>query len=229
MSYCGNAGQPGVSFANGFGQQPGDRIREWVDDYSYCLNTISTTWCISNHTFSTPTLSYVSNSIVVQNSGCTSTGNVTVNHASGSTFWIAGKSVTLKAGFHKTNTGVFHARIYPWLDCDNSAAQPNGNNAKESEIGYEAEKNQLSTIILDIIPNPTDGLITIYYTVGNTQMAQIDIVNLYGQSISVVANGEQVQGNHTVNFNTSDLASGVYFVQFRTLAGVISKPIVVGR
>ena len=89
--------------------------------------------------------------------------------------------------------------------------------------------NELSNGGLDVIPNPTDGLITIYYTVENTQMGQIDIVNLYGQSISVVANGEQVQGNHTVNFNTSDLASGVYFVQFRSQTGVISKPIVVSR
>jgi hypothetical protein len=104
--------------------------------------------------------------------------------------------------------------------------------------GHEIEKkstndtplfDELPNGTLAVVPNPTDGMVTIYYSVALAGTARVEIVNLYGQSISTVADGEQSQGNHTVKFNTQELPNGVYFVQFRSPIGVISKPIIVSH
>lgn len=93
-----------------------------------------------------------------------------------------------------------------------------------AEKGYSPGRVETA---LSVYPNPVISIIDIQYSIASSGIAQIDIVNLYGQSISTVVYGEQPQGKHTVKFNTQDLPNGVYFVQFRSQSGMISKPMIV--
>ena len=74
---------------------------------------------------------------------------------------------------------------------------------------------------ITISPNPSSTSFTISGIEGVTS---VKILTVLG--IEVGAWGE---GRGARMFDVSDLASGVYFVQFRTQTGVISKPIVVSR
>lgn len=89
--------------------------------------------------------------------------------------------------------------------------------------------NGLSNGTLEVIPNPSDGMITIRYSIQVTGKVQVNIFNLFGQRISTVFEGEQAQGMHALKFDVSDQGSGVYFVQLRTPTGVITKSMVVSR
>ena len=148
----------------------------------------------------------------------------------------AGEEISLQPGFEVIGTSASNVNFAAYIDDDCAMYDgvfrinpSSGGSAKRflPTVGQEYSLNKGAT--LSVFPNPVTSILNIHYGLPSVGFVQVDIVNLYGQSISVVANGEQVQGNHTVNFNTSDLASGVYFVQFRSQTGVVSKPVVVNR
>lgn len=218
MSYCDQAGtRSTVSFANGFGPQPGDRIREYVDDYSYCLNSIPTSWCISNATFTLPAIIYNSSTIVAQNNGCVSTGNVVINNQNNAIFWIAGKSITFKPGFHKTNSGVFNARILPQLDCLSSTASSNYNPAKNSQ-GNSAILSGLSDRVASIQPNPATDEIRI---LGQTN-GEVELYSSLGAKVLRIEQG-------MYNANIAMLPVGVYYARIPTTYGTILTSFVIVR
>jgi hypothetical protein len=110
--------------------------------------------------------------------------------------------------------------------CSSGIANPE-HKEKRTFHDYSATSEATNNIVLDVIPNPTDGMIVIRYSVIVPSVTHIDIVNLYGQRIATVVDGEQSQGNHNFKFDVSDLSNGMYFVQLRTPTGMVTKPIIV--
>lgn len=86
----------------------------------------------------------------------------------------------------------------------------------------DVEEQQTQTSQFTITPNPSSTTITIS---GTDAISAVTIVNSFG--MEVVGRQTISSANGTLNVDVSDLASGVYFVQLRTPAGMISKPIVV--
>jgi len=74
---------------------------------------------------------------------------------------------------------------------------------------------------ITISPNPASTSFTISGIEGVTSVKILTMLGMEVKQLSMV--------NVQLSIDVSDLASGVYFVQFRTLAGVVSKPIVVSR
>jgi hypothetical protein len=60
-------------------------------------------------------------------------------------------------------------------------------------------------------PNPFNPSTTIRYALPNESSVKIIVYNLIGQVVKEVISGIQKSGYHEVNFNGSQLASGVYF------------------
>jgi hypothetical protein len=60
-------------------------------------------------------------------------------------------------------------------------------------------------------PNPFNPSTTINYTLANTANVKLTVVNALGQTVATIVNEEKPAGSHTVSFNASNLASGVYF------------------
>jgi hypothetical protein len=59
-------------------------------------------------------------------------------------------------------------------------------------------------------PNPFNPATTISYSVPKSQFVELRIYNLLGQVVTTLVNEHQNAGNYKVNFNASNLASGMY-------------------
>ena len=66
-------------------------------------------------------------------------------------------------------------------------------------------------------PNPYNAQTTISYSIPNNSLVQIQIFDVLGREILTLLNEEKAAGNYKINFNASNLTSGVYF--YRLQAG----------
>ena len=64
-------------------------------------------------------------------------------------------------------------------------------------------------------PNPFNPVTMIRYSVSETVHVRIDIYNIAGQKVSTVVNSTQDAGYHTVAFDASRLASGIYLYKMQ--------------
>ena len=72
-------------------------------------------------------------------------------------------------------------------------------------------------------PNPFNPSTTIQYGLPSRSMVSLIIYNAIGQQVAVLQQGEQEAGYHSVQFNASQLASGVYFYRLQTGVFVNTK------
>lgn len=64
-------------------------------------------------------------------------------------------------------------------------------------------------------PNPFNPTTKISYSLPKSSLVQLKIFNLLGQEIATLVNEEKPAGNYEVNFNASDLSSGVYLYKLQ--------------
>ncbi len=62
-----------------------------------------------------------------------------------------------------------------------------------------------------IFPNPTDESTVIQYSVSSPSKVHLMVYSLNGTLSKILVNENQTAGEHTVPFNTSDLAIGQYY------------------
>lgn len=73
---------------------------------------------------------------------------------------------------------------------------------KQIPVSYKLEQNY---------PNPFNPSTTIQYSLPVTSLVTIEVFNILGQRVTQLLNGVKNSGIHEVKWNTSGLASGVYF------------------
>ncbi len=66
-------------------------------------------------------------------------------------------------------------------------------------------------------PNPFNPTTQINYSIPSTQNVTLKVYDELGKEVATLVNKDQAAGNYTVDFNASNLASGVYF--YRIQAG----------
>jgi hypothetical protein len=64
-------------------------------------------------------------------------------------------------------------------------------------------------------PNPFNPTTKISYSLPKSSLVQLKIFNLLGQEIATLVNEEKPAGNYEVNFNASNLPSGVYLYKIQ--------------
>jgi len=64
-------------------------------------------------------------------------------------------------------------------------------------------------------PNPFNPRTHIAYSLNAPGMVTLDVFNIQGERIKRVMRKQQVSGNYSLNFNASDLASGIYIYRMR--------------
>jgi hypothetical protein len=72
-------------------------------------------------------------------------------------------------------------------------------------------------------PNPFNPSTTIRYAIPNESKVSITVFNLLGQEVATLVNDIQPAGYHEVQFNASDLSSGVYLYRINTVSSLNSK------
>jgi hypothetical protein len=90
-------------------------------------------------------------------------------------------------------------------------------------------QNPSPLLLAQNAPNPFNNETTISYYLPLTGYAKLSIYNIAGQLIATPVNGEVNSGNHQVRFKAGDLASGTYFYEFETSAGIEHKQMNVVR
>lgn len=76
-------------------------------------------------------------------------------------------------------------------------------------------------------PNPFNALTTIRYSVLESGHVHLAVSDLLGREVAVLVNEFKEKGDHTVRFNASRLASGVYFYHLQSELDIVKKMIVI--
>jgi len=78
-------------------------------------------------------------------------------------------------------------------------------------------------------PNPFNPSTVIKYTLPKSEFVTLIVYDILGNEIARLVNGNQNSGEHTVNFNSSDLTSGIYFYQLKAGENRSMKKMIVIR
>jgi hypothetical protein len=85
---------------------------------------------------------------------------------------------------------------------DHAAVQP------ENHIGIPREFS-----LAPVYPNPFNATATLTFGVPFTSHVQLEVFNLLGQKVADIVNSDVTSGYHQVQWNPTDLPSGVYLVR----------------
>jgi len=89
----------------------------------------------------------------------------------------------------------------------------------ETEEGYIPESFSLE----QNYPNPFNPSTRITFNITEAGLTNISVYNLLGQKVATVLNQDLVAGRHTVDFNGSNLSSGVYFYKLESGKNVATQ------
>lgn len=75
------------------------------------------------------------------------------------------------------------------------------------------EQTPTQIVLHQNFPNPFNPSTSIYYEINNRQFVTIKVYDVLGKEIAILVNEEKSVGNYKVEFNASNLASGIYYYQ----------------
>ena len=75
-------------------------------------------------------------------------------------------------------------------------------------------------------PNPFNPTTNIAYTVDQAGVVELKLYNVMGQMVKTLVNDEKTPGDYFVDFNASDLASGVYFYKMTQHGQTVTRKLV---
>ncbi len=78
-------------------------------------------------------------------------------------------------------------------------------------------------------PNPTNGNALIKFELPFSANISLDLTNIYGQQIAVIADGDYPSGRHEIVVDTRELATGTYFYNLHANGKVTTKKMVVTK
>jgi hypothetical protein len=107
------------------------------------------------------------------------------------------------------------AQWYNLIDPDNYTK--GYNLAIRAVIDIPNSVNTMITLLPDAFsldqnyPNPFNPTTTISFTIPNKSFTTLKVFSILGEEVATIVNGELEPGQHSVQFNASNLASGLYF------------------
>jgi hypothetical protein len=75
----------------------------------------------------------------------------------------------------------------------------------------------LSFSLLPAYPNPFNPTCTIPFTLDRRGHVQLLVYDILGQKVAILVDGVQDAGWHRITWNAGNLASGIYFLQLKSL------------
>ncbi len=77
-------------------------------------------------------------------------------------------------------------------------------------IGHKNDGIPTSFSLKQNYPNPFNPGTIIEFSVPQTSNIKLEVFNTLGQKVSTLVNSKVNAGNHTINYNASELSSGIY-------------------
>jgi len=88
-----------------------------------------------------------------------------------------------------------------------------GSNSEHDESGSFAEKKKLTA---RNHPNPFNPTTTISFSIPERSHVELVVYDVLGRKVAILASRNFTSGDHSVRFNASALASGIYFYHLKT-------------
>lgn len=124
-----------------------------------------------------------------------------------------GNNSTVVNPTHKyTTNGNYNVKLVvvnPTSGCSDSSTQA----VSVVSVGFaDAKSNSFNA---EVYPNPFTGSAQLSYTLPVAETVSIRVVNLLGQEVMQLPAGLKQAGTHQVDFNATNLSSGVYYVRLQ--------------
>jgi hypothetical protein len=127
-------------------------------------------------------------------------------------------------GFVKGEGATTNQKEYSYTDNDLTDGkyfyrlkQIDFNGAYEYSNVIEVEVRSINEFVLQQnFPNPFNPITTIGYALKENSNVILTLLNVIGEQIAVMVNEEQDKGIHKVDFNASNLPSGIYFYRLQS-------------
>jgi hypothetical protein len=87
---------------------------------------------------------------------------------------------------------------------------------KPSEVKPENNVELYNFILFQNYPNPFNPATTIRYKISSRQYVQLKVYDVLGNEIETLVNEEKPAGNYNVEFDGSELPSGIYYYKLQT-------------
>jgi hypothetical protein len=141
-------------------------------------------------------------------------------------------SLLLRGSIAVENDGFFTQVDYvgafgseQWLQ-GLSILDQQGRLGTETAIENENNDPQVATTYgLSSYPNPFNPITKIQFSIPETQNLKVTVYGLTGKEVSILTNKRYQAGYHTINFNATNLSSGVYFVKMQGQNKIITKSV----
>ncbi len=88
---------------------------------------------------------------------------------------------------------------------------------------------QAGSLKLVASPNPFHEATDLTLTMPVSAKTTVELVDLLGRSVKVLANEELTQGTHVFHIEGAGLAAGTYYVRVQSLVGLVTKKIVLAK
>ena len=82
-----------------------------------------------------------------------------------------------------------------------------------STSAVDLKNNETDFVQLSVYPNPAKEQATLTYALGRSRNLKIDLYDLNGKLVQTLDQGQQTEGFHKLNVNTSTLPAGMYFIR----------------
>lgn len=96
-------------------------------------------------------------------------------------------------------------------------------------VGTEEKEKQISSLKVDIFPNPAKEIVNCRFSVPNSQCVTLKIFDINGREMPVVYKGMESSANHHISFDVSGYVPGVYIYRLISSDETITGKLVVAR
>lgn len=103
------------------------------------------------------------------------------------------------------------------------------NKEVKQETANSQDNSTESYFNLKNYPNPFNPETNISYVLKNSTYVKITIYDRLGREVSVLVDGQQNEGEHSIKFNASNLPSGIYFYRLKTSEKTEVKKMVLAK
>jgi hypothetical protein len=130
-----------------------------------------------------------------------------------------------------TITGLTPNTEYAWkvrAVCSQSPAIYSDSSAEErfTTSPLRLGKGIMKDAVVEVYPNPVSQSATVSFSLIEESSVEIQVMDVNGRSLKVIAQEDFSQGSHEVTFNRESLSTGIYFIQLKTIEGIVMKKLV---
>ena len=81
---------------------------------------------------------------------------------------------------------------------------------------FDPVEESVAKTAFTVYPNPVSSTAKIRYNLATETQVSLKVINSVGIEVATLINGKQPAGDHILNWNAANMATGIYFIQLKT-------------